>query len=174
MAPEALCLSEGAACSHGQLRHSTGIERIASSGRYLISLLPGASGMDTESWVGGLNSLHHKIKDLAAILDLAAGYRGHRRVPDMVRTSRGTAIGRRSRSSICGSSRKIRGPRTRYRFRQFLGFWTRRNSHSNPDCRIQSGARFSAPVMKLIEAPIHKARPRATPRSLSFCAMISC
>jgi len=27
-------------------------------------------------------------------------------------------------------------------------------------------------VMKLIEAPIHKARPRATPRSLSFCAMI--
>jgi len=40
---------------------------------------------------------------------------------------------------------------------------------SNP-----SGARFSAPVMKLIEAPIHKARPRATPRSLSFCAMISC
>jgi hypothetical protein len=28
---------------------------IASSGKYLIPLLPGAAGTDTESWVGGLN-----------------------------------------------------------------------------------------------------------------------
>ena len=94
--------------------------------------------------------------------------------PEIVGYSRGVAIGRRSRSSICGSSRKIRGPRTRYRFASLLGFWTRRNSHSDPDFCIQSGARFSTPVMKSIEAPIHNARPRAPPRSLSFCAMISC